>query len=136
MRILNDEAIKIIKDELDGSDMLNIFGLVNLHKVFHAVELYSSEPYTEEEVRHCIARLYDDEVTGGVQFKDENRRNPSAICGTCGIRTDDETTGYCATGHDNWVELRDFDNDDLKGHIEEACNNLQLTKHQLYNLFF
>ena len=44
-----------------------------------------------------------------------------AICGTCGIYDDDGETGYCKNGHDNWIELPDFyDQDLIRGHIAPA----------------
>lgn len=49
------------------------------------------------------------------------------ICGVCGSRDVDNDTGFCINGHDNWVEVSDFFNPDLKGYISEASKNLGLS---------
>jgi len=55
------------------------------------------------------------------------------ICGTCGtVLPDDlfgaEAKGFCINGHDNWVELRDFDDPDLAQHIGNAMVRLDMDR--------
>jgi hypothetical protein len=56
---------------------------------------------------------------------------PQAICGTCGTKETDQDNGYCINGHDNWVELRDFEHN--IEHVRSACQNLGITMDDLVN---
>jgi hypothetical protein len=40
------------------------------------------------------------------------------VCGMCGTDKSDYDTGYCVNGHDAWVCLDDFYNEDLKGYVD------------------
>ena len=71
---MNPKVKEAIRLDLDMNPMLNIFGLVNLSRVHDCVP--GANEYTIEEVRQAICDLFDDSVTGGVQFKGEPRRHP------------------------------------------------------------
>lgn len=71
MRKLDKKAKAAIYKRLDRSDLLNIFGLVNLATV---TDLPETEGYTDKEVRQAVIELFDRDVVGGVQFKGEAKR--------------------------------------------------------------
>jgi hypothetical protein len=62
-----------IYERLNNSDLMNIFGLVNISCI---ESMAGAEKYTREELRQAVIDLFDDSVIGGVQFKDEPRIHP------------------------------------------------------------
>jgi len=68
---VSQELLDAIYDDLNKSDMLNIFGLVNISAL--RARVHGLEPYTDEQVQGFVKELFDDEVINGVQFLNRNR---------------------------------------------------------------
>jgi len=57
------------------------------------------------------------------------------ICGKCGSKWSHPETSMCfECGSDNWVELEDCKNVDLKEYVDNACKNLGISKARLMEL--
>lgn len=58
------------------------------------------------------------------------------MCGRCGSTETDPKTSMCANCQaDQFVNIEDFDNPELDCYVEEACNNLKISRNQLLAIF-
>jgi len=68
------EVKKKIYIDLNGNDMLNIFGLVNISAVRSRIGRCGH--FTDEELKEIVKELFDNETIGGVQFVKFNQNKP------------------------------------------------------------
>jgi hypothetical protein len=73
MKTVDKKTKEAIYNRLNRSPTLNIFGLVTLGTI-EGEE--GAEQYNREELRQAVIELFDDSITGGVQFNGEPRRYP------------------------------------------------------------
>jgi hypothetical protein len=55
------------------------------------------------------------------------------ICGLCG-GIEEDGNGLCVNdGHDQWIEITDLDNPELKDYVDESCQRLGMTREEMRN---
>ncbi len=57
----------------------------------------------------------------------------NSICGKCGTNLEDYNSGFCINGHDNWIEVQDLANPDLKDYVDDAISTLSVSKLEILN---
>lgn len=61
------EVLDAVWNDLDGNDMLNIFGMVNIGALKARVG-EPLRPYSDRIVKNIVKRLFDPSTIGGVKF--------------------------------------------------------------------
>lgn len=71
MKHLSKDLMAVIVNDISGSDMFNMMGIVSISAVRHRCNVPVG--ISDHQIRQFVCKQFDGEITGGVRFKEDCR---------------------------------------------------------------